>query len=76
MYAMNDVKGIVQDLLEVKYAVPRFEITISSRVYYRVMSLTNLRLTTTVYRRSLSHSGLPPRRYRRRRRFEGLRVAS
>ena len=38
MYAINDVKWLVQDLPEVKYIVPQFENEISSRVYYRVMT--------------------------------------
>ena len=35
MYAMNDVKGLVQDLREVKFSMLKSENILSSRVYSR-----------------------------------------
>ena len=37
VYAMNDMEGLVRDIREVKYAVFRFENSLTSRGYSRVV---------------------------------------
>ena len=40
MYQINDVKGLLHELLEVMYALPWPKNTLTSRVYMRVITET------------------------------------